>query len=334
MARVDNLSNFLTDIASAIRTKTGKTTNITPNNFDLEIQNIPSAQTFSPKIISFAHCWGTNLADLVDMNMLDISYVNGFGGLFCHSGILNIDAVASWNTSNITNMMWLCNRAYYRYNLNFMANWNTKNVTRIDCAFDTCYHLNNIDVFSTLNWGNVDTMPYLFNSCSNLINVNLSNLNFGKADTLTSCFGYCRNLQQLNMTNVNLYNVQNFYGFCYNCTNVININLSNWSTGSSLQNLSYMFYNCRNLVNLNMAGWNLNSANVNSIRNMFYYCNNLSNSSYASIANALPMATNLTNKYLANSGLNIGRLTYNEMMILNNKGYIDVPLPIYNIYIE
>lgn len=42
MARIDTLANFLTDVASAIKEKTGKTDTITPANFDTEIASIES----------------------------------------------------------------------------------------------------------------------------------------------------------------------------------------------------------------------------------------------------------------------------------------------------
>lgn len=40
MARIDTLANFLTDVAAAIKSKTGKTNAITPANFDTEINSI------------------------------------------------------------------------------------------------------------------------------------------------------------------------------------------------------------------------------------------------------------------------------------------------------
>lgn len=42
MARIDNLSNFCTDVANAIRSKTGKNELITPANYDIEIESIPT----------------------------------------------------------------------------------------------------------------------------------------------------------------------------------------------------------------------------------------------------------------------------------------------------
>ena len=49
MARIDTLGNFLTDVATAIKSKTGKTDTITPANFDTEIESIETGgRTTSP----------------------------------------------------------------------------------------------------------------------------------------------------------------------------------------------------------------------------------------------------------------------------------------------
>ena len=45
MARTDTLANFVTDVANAIRTKSGKSDLISPSNFDTEIINLPSGET-------------------------------------------------------------------------------------------------------------------------------------------------------------------------------------------------------------------------------------------------------------------------------------------------
>lgn len=47
MARVDNLNNFLTDVAEAIRTKKGTTDTIPASSFDTEITNLPSGTDIS-----------------------------------------------------------------------------------------------------------------------------------------------------------------------------------------------------------------------------------------------------------------------------------------------
>ena len=58
MARIDTLANFLTDIAAAIKVKTGKSDPITPANFDAEIAEIPTGST--PDIGYTIDSWDEN----------------------------------------------------------------------------------------------------------------------------------------------------------------------------------------------------------------------------------------------------------------------------------
>lgn len=52
MARTDTLTNFLTDVAAAIRTKKGDDTPIPAANFDTEIVNLPSGGSDNTTLIS------------------------------------------------------------------------------------------------------------------------------------------------------------------------------------------------------------------------------------------------------------------------------------------
>ena len=52
MARVNNLTNFLTDVATAIKTKKSSSTNIPAANFDTEILALPSQGTYQTKQVN------------------------------------------------------------------------------------------------------------------------------------------------------------------------------------------------------------------------------------------------------------------------------------------
>lgn len=52
MARVNNLSNFLTDVADAIKTKKGSQTAIPAANFDTEILALPSQGVYQTKVVN------------------------------------------------------------------------------------------------------------------------------------------------------------------------------------------------------------------------------------------------------------------------------------------
>ena len=54
MARTNNLTNFLTDVADAIKTKKGVVENIPAANFDTEILNLPSQGNYEEKVINIS----------------------------------------------------------------------------------------------------------------------------------------------------------------------------------------------------------------------------------------------------------------------------------------
>lgn len=53
MARTDTLAHFLTDVASAIKTKKGSQTAIQASNFDTEIANLPSGGGIETATVTF-----------------------------------------------------------------------------------------------------------------------------------------------------------------------------------------------------------------------------------------------------------------------------------------
>ena len=68
MARIDNLTNFLTDIANSIRNKKETTEPILASEFDNEINSLSSK--YSPRKISFMGYEGTELDD--ELSKLDL----------------------------------------------------------------------------------------------------------------------------------------------------------------------------------------------------------------------------------------------------------------------
>ena len=108
--------------------------------------------------------------------------------------------------------------------------------------------------------------------------------------------------------------------------------MSTLNIDSSITNISNLFANRLDLVNVPF----INLDNITNMENTFYNCRNLSESTYTTITNMLPLATNLSNQYLSNIGLNLGKFTDEQMNVLNSKGYIDavvIPkLTYYNIY--
>ena len=54
MARTNNLTNFLTDVSNAIKTKKGSQVDIVASNFDTEILNLPSQGDYQHKTVNIS----------------------------------------------------------------------------------------------------------------------------------------------------------------------------------------------------------------------------------------------------------------------------------------
>ena len=74
MARVNNLTNFLTDISSAIKQKTGDNTPIPASDFDTEILSIETGGNYQSKTLNVTQNGNYNL--LPDQEFDAISNVN------------------------------------------------------------------------------------------------------------------------------------------------------------------------------------------------------------------------------------------------------------------
>ena len=147
-------------------------------------------------------------------------------------------------------------------------------------------------------------------------------------------FAYMYRLTNMSdITISNMYETAFLFSDCHNLVNVTNMNIYN--VGS----LYDMFYGCTNLAEIPV----LNLESCTNLTRTFAGCPNLSADAYANIANSLPLASNLTNQYISNIGLDINKFTNEQLSILNVKGYTDAippapPTPgkltYYNIYYD
>jgi surface protein len=193
MARIDNLENFLTDVASAIKEKKGDNTPIPASNFDTEISDIPSVgDKYAPRHVSFYYYGGTDL----------------------DSEIANLD------TSNITNM-----KSMFQYcnglTMLDLSNFNTQNVTKMENMFDSCNKLTTLNL-SSFDTTNVSSLYSAFRNCNSLLTLDLSNFNTSKVTRIAyMCYG-CLKLSTLDisfdMGKVN--DVEKLFGSCTKLTDL------------------------------------------------------------------------------------------------------------------
>lgn len=195
MARIDNLPNFLSDVAFAIKAKKNNfNKEILPKDFDEEIKNL--------------HIYG-------DFTMTDASY------LFFRNA--RIDRLTEY-----------CDLYKYATNGRYMfsecgdfsnLNWNVVNTTSLEnfhAMFANCDNLpNQVDFFKYMNVGNAVDMSNMFYNATPIDYVDMSNKHFGRLENMTNFF-YTSGVKAVSFDNSFFGNVTHIDRMFFGCKNIGN----------------------------------------------------------------------------------------------------------------
>ena len=143
MAKNNNLQEFLTDVANAIRTKTGTTQPI-------------NAQDFSDKILSIQTGGG---GENTLKNLLDATK-STFHLFYKYNGVSVDDLIQPNDTENVNNMSSMFSKCY---RLTTIPQLNTGNVNDMSSMFSYCY---NIETIPQLDVSNVTDASNMFFQCN------------------------------------------------------------------------------------------------------------------------------------------------------------------------
>lgn len=190
MARTNNLNNFLTDVADAIRTKKGTTDTILASDFDTEITNLPSGggadldeyfnDTISAGTSSTETGWvkvlkkfpetltieGTSARymfydyPLLEIPDLDFSEVTDMQDTFGYSKITSLKL----NVPNATSLNGCCGNCTLLTNLEINSTNSNTNLGRL------VYQCTSLVDLSELEGGGVTSMYNIVYRCTNLTN--------------------------------------------------------------------------------------------------------------------------------------------------------------------
>ena len=298
MAKTDNLSDFLTDVANSIRTKTGTTEQINAQDFSDKILSIPNTlkklldATKSARYL-FDKYSGTSVDGLIQPN--DTENVTSMDSMFY--GCSNLTEIPLLNTSNVTNM----NNLFFECSkLTSIPQLDTSKVTDMANMFYNCHELTTIP---QLNTGNVTTMFYMFYGCYNLTSIPLLDTN--KVENMIGMFYGCLSLTtipQLDTSNIS--NTSRMFAGCRVLTTVPALDVSNVTETFN------MFEGCTNLKSILMTniGANLDiSASTQFER-----------TDLVTILNNLKTVTSATT--LTMGATNLAKLTEEDKAIATNKG--------------
>ena len=322
MARIDTLEHFLTDVASAIKTKKGDETDILASDFDTEITNLPSGggNIAHPDYVSFRNYSGSTL----DISWLRTDNMTDFAAMFYQSGHLTTIDVSNFDTSNATNMTstfaecsvlstitgldrWDTSKVtsmFYMFGGNaiglttFNLSFNLENVTNMSQMFTNCGNLASFTFSSGLDTTNLRNIENMFSNCTALESIDLSNFNLQYVTSAGSLFNYCTSLETVTFGNYSMA-ITNLNSMFNHCTALENIyNFPEISASISLTSAQATFYGCSSLTNLDLS--NIKSIKLRSMQNMFNSCTALEtvdlrniNTDYSS-SNASGMFLNCT----------------------------------------
>lgn len=202
MARTDNLTNYLTDVATAIKTKKGDDTPINISEFDTEITNLPSGG---------------------DNNFVDIQISGN-----------NYDNIGQWHKTinEIPPITIKSNKYayifYYFKGTKINAKLEITDKTNGSYMYYGCENLIDVPNYDYSQITNADRMFY---DCKNL---NKINIDFSNAKSINNMFYNCINLTEL--ANYDFSNATNTFGVFSNC-GIKNYPIVDFSSSANCQNL-------------------------------------------------------------------------------------------------
>lgn len=313
MARTDNLSNFCTDIADAIRSKTGKTGTIKASNFDTEIKNITSTSptgtvtlTKNNTLYSVSNYQYAKTAIPTPTETINITSNGTFD--VSNYGTANVNVEGSSSDSKYDDYM----------------KKRTNNYKSLMYLFYN-YTGTSVDL-SDLNTLNVESCYALFQFCRDLTTI--TGLVISKKCTiLSSCFNYCSSLT--NIGKAILADVSRVSGFRYcfaKCSSLLSLPSMDMSRADDIYN---MLDGCSSLttlegfLNLGYGYSTSQSTNYSS------YTLDLSNSTQLTKQSLLNVINNLYDiktkgcnaQKLVLGSTNIAKLSSSEISVATSKGW-------------
>lgn len=202
MARTNNLSNFLTDVANAIREKKGTEGTILASDFDTEIESLPSGGgDYNVKVdTSKAYNTSNRIGGLItEIKSLDVSSMSDISSLFY--GCVNLETIPMINTTNTQRAGYLF---YNCSNLKSIPKIDISNVTTTSNMFYGCSSLTEVPKFNISKSQNCDSM---FRACSKLTTIAFDDANNCNPTNTSSMFDGCSSLTLIDLRGFGFKNV-------------------------------------------------------------------------------------------------------------------------------
>jgi hypothetical protein len=280
MARTDNLTNFLTDVSTAIKEKKGDNTPIKASNFDTEIANLPSGGGDNNCNVYYDETLNSYpfVKNITEIKMIDTSRVTSFQAFFeDFAKMVNFPKIDTSNGTTFFEMFRNCDSMVEPPHID------TSKGTNFSGMFRDCNSLKTIPAINTSNGTNFYEM---FAYAQKLETLPLFDTSKG-----TNFSGMFRDA--MNIVNIPAFNTSSGTTFTQMFNNARKINNLPEFDFSSATNISSMFYNCYALVNcegfkdLGKAYLTTTSANNSNYTLNLSACTGLTEQSLINVLNGL-----------------------------------------------
>ena len=212
MAKNDNLKDFLTDVADAIRAKKGTTDKINPQDFSAEIASIETSSGGSTSSGWTGHADAEGLR-AIGWTDEDIAYYQAHG--------------VNWNAED---------DEYHKVTDDNKALYGVLTANNISTYKDRIVYLPKIDISQA-------SVANIFNDCRCLVAI--PQIDTSNRTSMSSMFKNCYSLVSIPLLDTS--KVTNMYETFFNCRSLVSIPILDTS---KVENMGYTFYNCYSLVSI------------------------------------------------------------------------------------
>ena len=262
MAKNDNLKDFLTDVADAIRAKKGTTDKINPQDFSAEIASIETS-TSKPTWTGHADAEGLRAIGWTDE---DIAYYQE-NGVNWNAEDDEYHKVSDDNKA-LYGVLTADNIQTYKDRIVYLPKIDTSAKKSMHQMFYNCYSL---VAFPQLDTQNVTNMNDMLHTCCSLVSI--PQLDTKNVTSMNSMFNSCYSL--ISIPQLDTKNVTNAASMLHTCCSLVSIPQLDTQ---SVTSMSSMFNGCfsltfANLKNVKLA-YNLSKATKLSKDSLLYLINN------------------------------------------------------------
>lgn len=289
--RHTTLTSLFTDIAGAIRSKTGDSAEIKADDFDTAIQNIPT---------------GGSSIETIELSVTQNGdYIPDEGKAYSK---VSVSVPQTAESGTLKSLLDATKSSAYLFNNytgssadSLISYSDTSSVTKMDNMFNNC---SNFITIPQLNTSNVTSMRYMFASCVNLDTIpQLDTSNVTRMDSMFSGCKFLTSIPQLDTSNVN--NMNRMFQYCSKLTTIPQLDTS------SVNDMNLMFGGCSSLKSILMTGMKVSFDISSSTK--------FEESDLVTILNNLATLTSTASLKMGST--NLAKLTDDEKAIATNKGW-------------